>query len=283
MVITKENVVKELISRGFEVTEHQVERNGICENGLILKTHVNEIVAPVVYIDEIINIANRENHTIEKVVDEIVYIYDNHKEPSIDVKELFSKEFILKNVAIGLQKAGNEDILKRNCDEFEGLESYLMIQFSNELGGSFSIKLTDSILQISGLNEKEIWEKAEENLENQSVIEDMIEILRKNYKDLPDEMLYCVQPNPMIIVSNKNKYKGASSILNKKLVRKIAKKFNSNKLIMLPSSIHEVIVIPAESGVETDIEFLNNMVKEVNMNEVDPKERLIDRAYVMEV
>ena len=48
-------------------------------------------------------------------------------------------------------------------------------------------------------------------------------------------------------------------------------------LFILPSSIHEVILVPARTGICK--RELDQMVKEVNQEAVDPEEILSDHAY----
>ena len=46
---------------------------------------------------------------------------------------------------------------------------------------------------------------------------------------------------------------------------------------MLPSSVHECILIPEEDGMTQ--EALTGLVTEINENQVDPREVLSDQAY----
>jgi len=83
------------------------------------------------------------------------------------------------------------------------------------------------------------------------------------------------------IVSNSSYVKGASSILNREALSEYARELGVNKIVVLPSSIHEMIIMPFNSSVNLD--NLSAMVKEINETQVLPEERLTDRAYVLEV
>ena len=61
----------------------------------------------------------------------------------------------------------------------------------------------------------------------------------------------------------------------------MSKKLDVSKFIVLPSSIHEMIVIPDDG--KCAIEELSKMVQEVNQTQIEPEERLTDQAYVIEV
>lgn len=83
-------------------------------------------------------------------------------------------------------------------------------------------------------------------------------------------------PVPMIIVSNQDKNYGASVMYCKEILKGITDKFDDD-LIILPSSIHEIIVIPAST---IDIEEMSEMVTMINATDVDPTEVLSDHAYI---
>ena len=80
---------------------------------------------------------------------------------------------------------------------------------------------------------------------------------------------------PLYVLTNKARLYGASCILYPNLLDSIADKLTCD-FYLIPSSIHEVILVP-ESGTEDT--NLNDMVAEVNHTQVDPKEVLADHVY----
>lgn len=81
----------------------------------------------------------------------------------------------------------------------------------------------------------------------------------------------------MWIISNKSGINGAVSMLYEENLHQLAEKMGEN-LFILPSSIHEVIAIPAEMA-EKNLTNLTEMVQEVNMNCVELGERLSNNVY----
>ncbi len=79
----------------------------------------------------------------------------------------------------------------------------------------------------------------------------------------------------MNILSNTKMINGAAQILNPDVMKTIADKLGDGFWI-LPSSIHEVIIVPAEMG---DAATFTQMVKEVNAAEVAPQDVLSDHVY----
>ncbi len=66
---------------------------------------------------------------------------------------------------------------------------------------------------------------------------------------------------------------GASVILYPDVLRMAAKKLGGD-LLVLPSSIHEVIIMRWENGAEYD--EITEIVKEINQKEVMPEDVLLD-------
>lgn len=79
----------------------------------------------------------------------------------------------------------------------------------------------------------------------------------------------------MYVLTNEWKLKGASALLYPELIEDIAQEENSD-LIVIPSSIHEILIVEA-SGMDKD--GISLMVQEVNSQQVDEQERLSDHAY----
>ena len=65
------------------------------------------------------------------------------------------------------------------------------------------------------------------------------------------------------------------------MLKEFGKKHNIKKLVVLPSSIHEMLIMPYNDSINmNDLSF---MVADVNANQVEPEERLTDRAYLIEL
>ena len=87
----------------------------------------------------------------------------------------------------------------------------------------------------------------------------------------------------MYVVSNADKNHGSVQILDTAAIRAFAKKHNAKKLIVLPSSLHEmIIVIPADDE-ELELDRFELMVAEVNATQVAPEEQLSNHAYILHV
>ncbi|MBQ1422935.1 MAG: hypothetical protein IIY96_00685, partial [Lachnospiraceae bacterium] len=83
--------------------------------------------------------------------------------------------------------------------------------------------------------------------------------------------------NPMFVMTNREGYQGASCVLNQEKVGSFAEMLEDD-LYILPSSIHEVILLPRKLAPEA--QELERMVKSINRTELDPSDRLSDHIYL---
>ena len=81
----------------------------------------------------------------------------------------------------------------------------------------------------------------------------------------------------MYILTNRCKRFGAAEMLDKNTLRMIAGQVGDG-FIVLPSSVHETIVLPPKDG--SEYKTLAEMVRDINDTEVDADERLSYHVYV---
>ena len=91
---------------------------------------------------------------------------------------------------------------------------------------------------------------------------------------------YGTPASDMIVVSNKSKMYGAVNAAVTQTLRSIAESTESSMLYILPSSVHEVIVLPEECHSGIEVRGLIQMVKEINASQVAPRDRLSDSVYI---
>lgn len=191
---------------------------------------------------------------------------------------VLEKDFVLQNVYIGLQRQSiDEALIKKSLDDFQGIEKYLYIRIDSENDMVMSCKITKGFLQFFDFQEDELWKQAEENTNGETILMDLTELF--GLSPIP------LQPFPMYVLTNQCKYRGASAILNKDVLKKFCNAFRTKKLIVISSSIHEWILIPGSmlDEYEGSLDDLTDMVREVNCTEVLPQEQLADRAYIITI
>lgn len=208
----------------------------------------------------------------KKIIIEVVK--KGHNVVPFNIENFFDTCFVFEHLKIGVQRRGNENIIKKFPEQLDGIESYLYIEHND-----YFVKVHNDFLKAIGLEVNEAWEIAEKNTFAETVIQSMYktlcELMGEEYNELieNDDMPY--------VLSNKKRTKGASAILDKKALRDFAKRHGCKKIIAIPSSIHEFLIMPLSDSLTQ--EELNQMVKEANTTIVDPIEQLADKAYVIEI
>ena len=148
---------------------------------------------------------------------------------------------------------GNEEIRKDATPYgFEGLELTPIIDFGTDGDGNhMTAKVTTNLLNLWNITESEVIEIGLNNI-------------TYNISDFFG----------MVIVSNNTMFKGASSVIpaTKELIKRYP-----NGYVVLPSSIHEVIIVPKDN--ETNVEELNEMVRQINAGVVAEEDKLSDDIY----
>lgn len=271
-------IIAQLKEKGYNAIAHDVVKNSVTRHGISIR---ESNISPVIYVDSIIQ--NNPSIELDDLVNQIINIYEAHKSVDFDVDLLTSREFILDNIYIGLQRSSSEELTKRDCADFDGLEQYLYVRGKSEQHGSWNMKIHSHILQKADISEKEAWAVAETNTFSNTVIQSMASIMNEMLGFDEEDEIADDDSFPMYVISNHDKHLGAVQVLDKKAITEFARKHNASKLIILPSSTHEmIIVIPADDE-ELDIHQFENMVAEVNATQVAPEERLSNRAYILHI
>ena len=266
-MIKREYIIEELKNRGYKVEAHTSIKNGVEFNGIIFMN--DNGVCPVVYMDSIIENAD----SLIEAVETVLNIYNHAYIMDFDKKILFDPGFIMQNLYIGLQKTSKENIVKAKTD-FEGIEKYLYVKLDENV----TFKLTYELLETLKISEEKAWRVAEDI----TFAKTEIISLHKRLSEMMAQEMEEIEGVPVqYIVTNTMNFSGASAILDLEALKKLAQKLDISKFIVLPSSIHEMIIIPDEG--DSNLGEFNRMVQEVNQTQVEPEERLTDQAYFIEV
>ena len=147
--------------------------------------------------------------------------------------------------------------------------------------GKGTVTITDSYAEHNALTTEKLLECALKNTPRilpvslQSMQEALAELMGINPSELLEEKEVDI---PMYILSNTEKYMGASALLYPDTRNLLLDRFDSD-LILIPSSIHEWIVVPVTGN--ENIEDFSAMVQEVNHSSVSPTDVLGERAYFL--
>ncbi|MBC8561037.1 DUF5688 family protein [Jutongia huaianensis] len=159
------------------------------------------------------------------------------------------------------------------------------IVVKEEWNACSSMRVTEGLLEQWGITEEELFETAMENMKYLMPVQmlsytEMIRSLTGKGEILPEEIIEeCdgAPEEPMYVVTNYRRINGFGSILYPEVLEELCQKLQCDHLYILPSSIHEAIVM-AQRG-ENHAKELKEMVKAVNRECVSAEEYLSDSVY----
>ena len=153
--------------------------------------------------------------------------------------------------------------------------------------GKATMEVRNQYLSIWNIDEKALFQQARAN--TQPINTPVLQTMFGTWKSLFDEDA-CVKnlldenttefglsshETAYILTNMEMKY-GAAMITQPEVLNKLEQLFPEG-FYVLPSSVHEVLIVP-DNG-EMELKMLGEMVREVNKNEVERQEVLSDRVY----
>lgn len=306
-------MVKEYLGEDIKVEEKTVlKNNGVRLTGIIIMEGETNCI-PNIYLNGYYE-QFKEGRCLRDIVYEISKYYEQHKVSKRINMDCFSDfEKIKQSICFRLVNLEKNKELLEQIPHIPYLDMAVIFHcvIQNEYIGSGSILIRNEHLEKWQVNTEMIWKLAFLNTKElfkgeimpmEDVICSMIkrrmivEIERSIKLQMDSEMkvteemvepiakellcnIYSEAKGPkMYVVSNSERNFGAAAILYDSFLADFAKEIDSDFYI-LPSSIHEVILIPVEHE-ENEVERLKSMVYEVNHTELSEEEILSDSIYL---
>ena len=261
-----------------------VKNNGIILRGITLMQDDSNI-SPTIYLNPYYDAYENGETTLGTVIDEVIDTYERNKvNSSIDMRFFLDYDSVKTRITYKLINTEKNKELLNDIPHipFHDLSIVFQCLISGERFGNATILIHNVHLQLWKVNARELYERAMENtpiLQGYDVT-DMNTVLEemRAFEEIEDtEYEEDIQQQvPMYVLSNKSRVHGAACILYPDILKDFAAVVEKD-LYVLPSSIHEVILLPAE-GTE-DSEQLKLMVHEINESQVEDEEVLSDSVY----
>ncbi len=276
--------VKLCFDKDVSVEIHKVIKNNSMEYDSLTIIEPGRNVTPNFYLQ---NMYRRyvDGIGIDSLVAEIVQAYetgkDNEKYGDLSLEYDDCQDKIVMRL-ISLEK--NSKMLE-DMPYIPFLDMAVVFYFlvDNDEKGIASIRITNRVMTNWGTDIKKLYTLASSNSkrifeEKIMPISTMLEGYNVNLKEMGLGNIDCAQGEiyePYIVTNNVG-INGATVILYPDMLKEIAAKIGGD-FYMLPSSIHEVIVI--STGADISEKELKGMVEEVNQNYLLPDEYLSDNIY----
>lgn len=277
MKILKE--IKKIIPADQKVEISSImKNNGITEDAVSIMEKGKNI-SPTIYLKEFYE-CYKEGTALEELAAEIVRRNNKYKlEESLDIGFFVDYEKARERIVFKLINRDKNHKLLENIPYVEYMDLVMVFYYllHDETAGNATILIHNSHLKMWGISKEELYRKACENTPNllPAAITGMREIIQQMMGDSANLEEPVEEDVPMYVMTNPMKMNGAATMAYPNVVKNFANAIGHNVYI-IPSSVHEVILVP-ESGTEGG--RLNEMVREVNESQVDPKEVLADHVY----
>ena len=289
--------IKDYLPAKFEESDVEVRQvlknNDTVLDGLTIQDPDTN-VAPTIYMNQFFE-EYQNGRDLNDIIGDIADVYiANTVDKQMDVSIVTDFEKAKGNILPRLVNAEeNQELLaQRPHMIMDDLAVTYHLEMGKSDNGNMSVAITNTILDMYGISQEELHDLAVANLEEKvpATFQGMSEVVKEmmlpqimSDLDLSKEAAldYIEQMIPdgneqMYVLSNDSRLNGAATVLNEKAMEDIAEKVGGDFFI-LPSSIHELLVVPKQDGME--LSDLEAMVQEVNATQVAPEEKLSDHVY----
>lgn len=230
-------------------------------------------IMPVVYADrydsilEALEMARRLNEMAEPAFYETM------------IDKVSDPEYIKEHARLGLRSVTDDAAITQ---KYLDLELYVYIDLGKTGNERQSFTVTAEHVEVLGVAWEELLQISAQNMEfcSKPITQVMREILEK--EGCPETLANMIIPDieeekmMYVITSTDDGLRGSSALAMGNELYDFAENINAD-LFIFPSSIHEIIAVPADFG--QDPEDMRKMVEEINCTEVYPGEKLSDNVY----
>lgn len=284
-----ENVVKEIrakVGGAFQIKEHNVIKNNNVKLTGIAVVKEEADIGPCVYLDEFYREHESDGMRFDEIVDEVYQLIVKNEEeaPDFDISGFKRWEVVRENVYAKLINAEqNKELLEKipHRNFMDLAVVYYAVARDHAQKDIGTILIYTGHMEMWGQEEENLYQTAMMNMrtDGEAALVSIENIIRRV---LPNEDISLGlgghrRDISMYILTNSRKRFGAAEILDKKTLRMIADEVGDG-FIVLPSSVHETIILPPKD--EKEYGMLKGMVREVNDTQVDIEERLSYHVYM---
>lgn len=287
--------LQELVDDSTTVRVQKVLKNNNVVRYAAIISEEKSTISPSIYLEnyysDYIN-----GQSLSQICSDILYMHEKYKDGiDFNIDNYFDYNYVKDKLYLKvINKAKNEEFLKNiPYREFCDLALIVYIALEEAKNGQATITVNNRNLETWNVTKEQVFDAAFMNAyENtpprlEKITTVMRELLKEKFLDMQDEeveeeidrIIDLMEENDdrgMYVLTNSIKLNGACYIVYEEYLRKFANSINSD-LYILPSSIHEILLIPMDCGV--DKKELENMVHDINIAELSPGEVLSDNVY----
>lgn len=222
----------------------------------------------------------------EEVVDKAIEVINHsiNQRPDFDFNSLSDYSQMKEKLVLEVVSAdANEEMLATVPHQnIEDMAVVYRFDLGSDDDGRASILISNQLLERIGVTPEQLCADAMENapqikpVEIKGMSEVLAEIMGIEQAEIMGILPVAPEGEQMYVASVPDKVHGAGVLAYPDFMDKAAERAGGDFFI-LPSSIHEVLIVPDNGKFE--LLDLENMVKEVNFTQVAPEDKLTDSVY----
>ncbi len=277
--------VQKKLGGGYEISVVTSIKNNSTKFTGIMFRQKEKMTSPTVYIDDLY-IDYRENRlSLAEITEEVIDRYEKTAGAVDDVCHLNVDYEKCKTMVVYrlVSRERNQEALK-NMPYIPFLDLAITFHLVISVNDRYmqSLKIDKDIQEKWNVSVEQLFKMAKKNTEQLlpaeiSELRQLVSAYADPEEVMTEKELTNEEKIDMIVVSNELGINGAAAVLYEGVIEKLAEKYKMD-LYLLPSSIHEMIVVPAYD--RALYEPLGVMVKNINDHYVEKEEVLSDRVYI---
>ena len=281
----QKTVERKLAGESVTVELRKTIKTGDLEHdGLVLQREGGN-PSPVLYMDQLYELYNNNNITPEEIAERITEAYHNSLNcPVPTAMEMEIWENVRDKVTFSVMntRLNSKYLEDAVFDEYLDLALVYFVSIIDENNELYRSKVQESFLKEWGIDKSQLKELAMQNTKRifgirlQDIHEVILEAAGIRDSDAAGS-IFENDNSQMYLLTNKSGLYGASNMFMEDVMECMAEHFE-NDLYIIPSSVHEVMIIPA-AGMYTK-DDINKMIRDVNMRVLKPEDILSDHVYV---
>lgn len=281
------SMVSKRMGKEYTARIYKVMKNNSLELDSLVLLKEGKSFAPNIYLQPYYE-AYKQGVGLNELVERLCRIYEEDNTPIVNNDFNYSFQVMQEYIVYRLISYERNQRLLEQVPylKFMDLAITYHCLVRDDKDGIGTIRITNEHMKMWNVGLKEIHEHAAANTRRlfPAVINSMEEVIHGMLKDDEDNTMTSSKllegreerSSNMYILTNEKGINGASCILYPDVLEEFASHLGSD-LYIFPSSIHEVILVPAVN-LDASRQYAD-MVKEINDTQVAPEEVLSDHIY----
>lgn len=273
--------VKEHIKQELQKTVHVhpvLKNNGTIYDGLVIVDPILNI-SPTIYLNPYYH-RYLDGVSLEDIYEDILQTYHNNlPQKDFDISLFCDYDKAKEHIVMKLVNAEKNKRLLKHIPHILIYDLAIVFQcsvsdFTHEYA---TILIYNQHLKLWDVTIEDLYELAKENTPN--ILPPRLDNLHDVFEHITQESLPFLEELNISILTNQIRVHGATCMIYPEVLEEISNLYEDD-VIIIPSSIHDLLVFPKENLPDDySLECLNDMIQEVNETQLTDDEILSDHFY----